>query len=121
VNLNGYSRLPEREISNAESARRPCRIVERPGSSAGRDTNDADSCDLFITGTLMYTKRDPLAKWDNLRISTIIERNRVLLHASINIPHRERLKLKAGTRYRFTIGAHKPFGARELWVIDAKR
>lgn len=75
-----------------------------------------DSCELEITGKLTYAKRDRLAKWDNLRIST---RNGVV-KASINIPHRTRLKLKVGTRYRFTVAARTPFGPRELWVINAR-
>jgi hypothetical protein len=82
--------------------------------------NDADSCELDIAGELVYTRRDELAKWDNLRISTIVDGKNTLVYASINIPNRTRLVLKAGTRYRFKIAAHKPFGARDLWVIDAK-
>lgn len=77
---------------------------------------DADSCDLEIDGKLTYSKRDRLAKWDNLRIAT----KGTVIYASINIPHRTRLKLKAGKRYRFKIGTRKPFGATDLWVIDAR-
>jgi hypothetical protein len=81
---------------------------------------DVDTCDLAIAGKLVYTRRDALAKWDNLKISAVVERKATLVYASINIPHRTRLKLKAGTRYRFKIAARKPFGAGDLWVIDAK-
>ena len=76
----------------------------------------AESCELEISGKLTYAKRDRLAKWDNLRIST---KNGVV-KASINIPHRTRLKLKVGTRYRFTVAARTPFGPHEVWVINAR-
>lgn len=82
--------------------------------------DDAESCELAITGTLTSARRDAAAKWDNLRISTTLGGKRTLLYASINIPHRTRLRLKAGTRYRFRIAARKPFGAGELWVIGAR-
>jgi hypothetical protein len=77
----------------------------------------ADTCELDIAGTLVYSRRDPLAKWDNLRISP---RKDELIYASINIPNRTRLKLVEGKRYTFKIRAHSPFGAGDLWVIDAK-
>jgi hypothetical protein len=83
--------------------------------------NDADSCELDIAGKLVYSRRGELAKWNDLRISTILDGKRTLVYASINIPHRARLRLKAGTRYRFKVAAHKPFGALDLWVIEAKR
>lgn len=78
--------------------------------------DDAESCELELEGKLTYSKRDRLAKWDNLRIAS----KGLIVHASINIPHRTRLKLKVGTRYRFKVAAHKPFGARDLWVVDAR-
>ena len=81
----------------------------------------ADRCELDIEGTLVYSKRDKLAKWDNLRISTELDGERVVLYSSINIPNRTRLKLKVGTVYRFTISGKKPFGGGDLWVINAKR
>ena len=81
----------------------------------------ADKCELDVEGTLVYAKRDKLAKWDNLRISTELNGARVVLYGSINIPNRTRLKLKVGTVYRFTIAGHKPFGGSDLWVTGAKR
>lgn len=83
--------------------------------------NAGDECELDVEGKLVHAKRDPLAKWDNLRISTVIRGKPTLLLASINIPHRTRLKLKPGMRYRFTLAARTPFDAGSLWVIDAKR
>lgn len=80
----------------------------------------ADECDVAIDGTLIYSKRDPLAKWDNLRIQTTQDGKRLVVYGSINIPNRTRLKLKVGTRYRFSISGRKPFGAHDLWVTDAK-
>jgi hypothetical protein len=82
--------------------------------------DDAESCELKITGTLVYARRDRMAKWDNLGISTVVGGKRTLVKASINIPHRTRLRLKPQTRYRFTIAARAPYGAGELWVIDAR-
>lgn len=82
--------------------------------------DDATECELDIVGELVYSRRDRLAKWDNLRISTVVSGKRTLVHASINIPHRTRLRLKPGTRYRFQIAAHSPFGARDLWIINAR-
>ena len=81
----------------------------------------ADSCDLDVEGTLVYSKRDKLAKWDNLRISTELDGKRTVLYGSINIPNRTRLKLKVDTVYRFTISGKKPFGGGDLWVTNAKR
>jgi len=78
----------------------------------------AESCELEIEGTLVSSRRNEHAKWDDLRISTGDER---LIDAMINIPNRTRLKLKAKRRYRFIISAHAPFGAQDLAVIDAKR
>ena len=92
----------------------------RPEAQALACPDDAEDCELEVTGKLVYSRRDPAAKWDNLRISTVMDRKPILLHASINIPHRTRLKLKEGTRYRFKIAARRPFGAGELWVIDAR-
>lgn len=92
-----------------------------PQTQALTCPSDTDSCELDIAGKLLYVQRDTLAKWDNLRISTVVDGKHVLVYASVNIPHRTRLKLKSGTRYRFKIAAHKPFGAGDLWVIDAKR
>lgn len=96
------------------------RPAANPHTQALACPNDADTCELAIAGKLAYSRRDTLAKWDNLRISTVIDGKRMLVYASINIPHRTRLQLKVGTRYRFKIAAHKPFGAGELWVIDAR-
>lgn len=92
---------------------------ERPKTQPIACPNDADECELVITGTLKYTKRDPAAKWDNLRISAVVDGKRMLVYASINHPNRTRLKLQAGTRYRFKIVARRPFGAGDLSVIDA--
>lgn len=91
-----------------------------PEAQALTCPNAADTCDLDVAGKLVHARRDALAKWDNLRISTVVDGKRTLVYASINIPHRTRLKLKAGTRYRFKIAARKPFGAGDLWVIDAR-
>lgn len=44
----------------------------------------------------------------------------LVVHASINIPHRTRLKLEVGRRYRFKVAAHKPFGAGDLWIVAAR-
>jgi hypothetical protein len=92
-----------------------------PETQALTCPNDADSCELDIAGKLVYSRRGELAKWNDLRISTMLDGKRTLMYASINIPHRTRLKLRAGTRYRFKIAARKPFGALDLWVFDAKR
>jgi hypothetical protein len=81
----------------------------------------AETCELDIEGTLVYSKRDKLAKWDNLRISTEQDGKRLVIYGSINIPNRTRLKLKVGTVYRFTISGRRPFGGGDLWVTNAKR
>jgi hypothetical protein len=83
--------------------------------------NDAETCELDTAGTLVYSQRDEHAKWDNLRISTVVDGKRVVVYASVNIPNRTRLKLKTNTRYRFKISARKPFGGRDLWLTDATR
>lgn len=83
--------------------------------------DDADNCELELTATLTSSRRDPLAKWDNLQFATVVDGKRKRVFASINIPHRKRLKLQVGTRYRIRLAAHKPFGAHDLWVIDATR
>lgn len=95
--------------------------AEPPVAQALACPDDADECELELTGTLTSSRRDRLAKWDNLQISTVVDGKRTRVYASINIPHRRRLKLQVGTRYRFKLGARTPFGAHDLWVIDAKR
>jgi hypothetical protein len=94
--------------------------VASPTTQALTCPKDAEACDLDIVGTLISSRRDALAKWDNLEVSAVIDSKRVVVYASINIPNRARLKLKAGTRYRFQMAAHKLFGAGDLWVVDAK-
>jgi hypothetical protein len=93
----------------------------RPKTQPLSCPSGADACDLEVEGTLVYSKRDRLAKWDNLRISTELGGKRITIYGSINIPHRTRLKLKVGTMYRFTIAGRKPFGGGDLWVTNAKR
>lgn len=83
--------------------------------------DDAESCELDLVGKLVHAKRGEHAKWDDLRVSTVVDRRRRLVHASINIPHRQRLKLQTGARYRFKVAGRKPFGARDLWVVEATR
>jgi hypothetical protein len=73
----------------------------------------AESCELEIEGTLVSSRRNEHAKWDDLRISTGDE----VIAASVNIPNRTRLKLKATRRYRFKVAVD----SRDVWVIDAKR
>jgi len=76
-----------------------------------------DSWELEVEGKLVSSKRSEFAKWDELRIAV----DGGVVDASVNIPNRTRLKLKPAKRYRFKIAANAPFGAHELWVIDAKR
>jgi hypothetical protein len=102
-------------------ARAEARPALKPDTQPLICPGDAESCELAIEGTLAYSKRDTLAKWDNLRIATKQDGKRTVVYGSINIPHRTQLKLKVGTRYRFTIAGRKPFGASDLWVVDAKR
>jgi hypothetical protein len=82
--------------------------------------NNDETCELAIEGKLVFAKRSVHAKWDNLEIATMRDGKDAVVHASINIPHRTRLKLKTGARYRFQIAASKPFGAGDLWVIGAE-
>jgi hypothetical protein len=100
------------------AAARPAAV---PTTQALTCPDDADTCDLETAGTLVYSQRDVHAKWDNLRIASVVDGKRVLVYASVNIPNRTRLKLETNTRYRFKISARKPFGARDLWVMDATR
>ena len=93
--------------------------VVRPSTQALTCPNGADTCELTITGKLASSRRDAAVKWDNLQIATVVDGKRTIVYASINIPHREQLKLKADASYRFTIAADKPFGAMDLWVTGA--
>lgn len=92
-----------------------------PEAQALTCPDDADDCELELTATLTSSRRDRHAKWDNLQFATVVDGKRTRVFASINIPHRKRLKLQVGTRYRVRVAAHRPFGAHDLWVIDAKR
>ena len=77
-------------------------------------------CDLVLVGFVHV--HDQHVKWDTIKLVGTGDGKRLpkSVFASINIPHRRRLALKPQRRYRVVVAANAPFGADDLWIIDAK-